>query len=132
MDEGRREKPATPRPPISRSLDGPRSPVMPPRRGVARCAGCGAVLPPAVDPKGQCPQCRFELHSCKQCVNFDTSQRFECLKPIPQRIPRKDARNECSFYELRWTVERETSSSGFSPSSTSSGARKAFENLFKK
>ena len=92
-----------------------------------RCAGCGTLLPPAVDTRGQCPRCGFELHSCKQCVNFDTGSHFECSKPIPDRITPKDARNECSFYEARATVERDTSSGG-----RPANARSAFDNLFKK
>ncbi len=84
------------------------------------------VLPAGIDPQGKCPRCGFELHSCKQCAYFDTSSRFECTRPIPERIARKDTRNECSFYAPRITVERETSTS------RPPDARTAFENLFKK
>lgn len=73
------------------------------------------------------PPMWFRVHSCKQCAFFDTSARFECSKPVPERIPRKDARNHCSFYEPRMTVERDTSS-GARPAN----ARAAFESLFKK
>ena len=31
------------------------------------------------------------------------------MQPIAERIPRKDARNECSYYEMRVTREKETS-----------------------
>lgn len=131
------------------SHDRPRSPIMPGRRGLSRCAGCGSILAADVDVAGQCPKCHFELHSCKQCVNFDTGQRFECVKPIPVRIPKKDAHNDCKFYEMRVTVEKETSSASLPPPPSSSGggqklfaspssarptstARQAFDNLFKK
>ena len=127
-DEERREKPPAERPAAPRSREGPRSPVMPPRRGVVRCANCGALLPPDVDPQGKCSRCGSALHCCKQCVNFDTSARFECAKPIPARISKKDAKNDCAFFEMRVTVERETTSGGSRPAS----ARQAFENLFKK
>jgi hypothetical protein len=51
------------------------------------------------------------------------------MQPIPERIPRKDQRNECSFYSMRVMVEKETST----PSAArGDDARKAFENLFKK
>lgn len=105
---------------------GPRTPAMPGRRSVLRCASCAAMLPTGIDPQGKCPHCGFELHSCKQCAYFDTSSRFECTRPIPQRIARKDLRNECSFYAPRLTVERETSTA------RPLDARKAFESLFKK
>ncbi len=123
QDSDRQEKrPAQERP----ETFGPRTPTMPGKRSVLRCAGCAAVLPTEIDTRGQCPQCGFELHSCKQCAYFDTSSRFECTQPIPVRIPKKDARNACTFYAPRLTVERETSSS------RPLDARKAFEGLFKK
>ena len=105
---------------------GPRTPAMPGKRTVIRCTGCGAILAEDVDTSGKCPKCAYELHSCKQCVYFDPSSRFECIKPIPARVAPKDARNACTYYHARTTVERETSSP------KPSDARSAFENLFKK
>jgi hypothetical protein len=126
--EGRekREKREAPRAP--REQLGPRTPQMPGRRNVSRCAQCGTVLPPSVDPFGQCPKCGFELHSCKQCGHFDVAARFECTQPIPERIAQKDTRNDCQLYALRVSVERETSPGAARPDD----ARRAFENLFKK
>jgi hypothetical protein len=141
--EKREKPPGAPRTPMSHER--PRSPVMPGRRGLSRCAGCGQVLSPEVDVQGQCPKCHFELHSCKQCVNFDTGQRFECVKPIVVRVSKKDQHNECTFYEMRVTVEKETSSvagavpkvglpsnAGRPSGPPSPSARQAFEDLFKK
>ena len=71
----------------------------------------------------------FFLQPVCQCTNFDTSAPFECHKPIPARVSPKDARNECPQFEPRTTVERETKSAS-SPSSSSS-AKKAFDDLFK-
>jgi hypothetical protein len=107
---------------------GPKTPLMPGTHAVVRCAGCGTILPADFDPKGRCSRCGFELHSCKQCVYFDTSARFECTQPIRERITKKDAKNECTFYAPRTTVERQTSP-GYS---RADDPRKAFENLFKK
>ena len=105
---------------------GPRTPVMPGQRSVWRCASCATVLPVDIDPQGTCPRCGAELHSCRQCSFFDTASRFECSRPITARIPKKDARNECSFFAPRTTIERETSSS------RPLDARAAFDNLFRK
>jgi predicted RNA-binding Zn-ribbon protein involved in translation (DUF1610 family) len=96
-------------------------------RTVSRCAQCGTVLT-ALTEVSQCPKCGFELHSCKQCTHFDPGSRFECTEPIPERIARKDARNNCTFYAMRVMVEKETSASAMRVDD----ARKAFENLFKK
>jgi len=106
----------------------------------ARCANCGTVLPPGFDPNAQCPRCQFELHSCKQCLHFDTGAQFECTEPIPERIPRKDARNECTFFAFRMLMEKDTSpaSAAVKPvvssgaGLTTDSARRAFDNLFKK
>jgi hypothetical protein len=108
---------------------GPRPLQMPGRRTVSRCAQCGTLLPSLSEPIGQCPKCGFELHSCKQCTYFDPSSRFECTQPIPQRIPRKDVGNQCTFYSMSVRVEKETSTPA---QARPADARQAFENLFKK
>jgi ribosomal protein S27E len=101
---------------------------MPGFREVVRCSRCGHELTVAAasSPDGTCARCGAPLHSCAQCVNFDTSAAFECQQPVPARVSPKDARNECPFYEPRVTVERETKSSQ-GPST----ARQAFDDLFK-
>jgi hypothetical protein len=115
---------------------GPRTPNLSPSHAVVRCAGCGTILPADFDPKGRCTRCGFELHSCKQCAYFDTAARFECSQPITVRIARKDARNECTFYAPRSTIERQTSPGSGAGSGSSLRAsndpRQAFENLFRK
>lgn len=119
---------------------GPRALKMPGTRTVSRCTQCGVVLNVA-EINGHCPQCNFELHSCKQCAHFDPGERNECRQPIPERIRPKDRRNDCTFYAIKTAVERETSTStGYTRStpavssapSTAQDARRAFENLFKK
>jgi hypothetical protein len=51
------------------------------------------------------------------------------MQPVKERVAKKDLRNECTFYEMRVTREKETSTPAtLKPSS----ARAAFDNLFKK
>ncbi len=126
MDSGGAPKEKRPR--AKAEPFGPKTPQMPGERMVTRCARCGKLLPDEFDPKGQCPHCNFELHSCKQCAFFDTSARFECAQAIPARIAQKDARNDCAFYSPRKTVERHTSPDA----ARTNDPRKAFEALFKK
>jgi len=106
---------------------GPRPVNLPGTRAVSRCAQCGTVLQAGA--AGQCPKCGFELHSCKQCMYFDPGSRFECMQPVKERIAKKDERNDCAFYEMRVTREKETSTPA---AQRPSDARTAFENLFKK
>jgi ribosomal protein S27E len=100
---------------------------MPGFREVVRCARCGNELTVAAasSADGVCARCGMDLHACAMCMQFDTSAAFECQKPVPARVSPKDARNSCTFFEPRTTVERETKS----PPTTS--ARKAFDDLFK-
>jgi len=129
QDSGeKREKPSGDRP-VKKETFGPRALQMPGTHTVSRCAQCGTLLTSISEPVGKCPKCGFELHSCRQCTYFDTSSRFECTQPIPERVARKDERNQCTFYSMRVRVEKETST----PSSARpTDARTAFENLFKK
>jgi len=73
-------------------------------------------------------------------MHFDTGARFECTEPIPERIPRKDVGNDCTFYAMRTLVEKDTSPAtavqqpAVAPAAglTTNSARQAFDNLFKK
>ena len=132
-DDREKRPPPQGRPPgPPRERIGPRTPHFPPRVTVARCANCGTLLPKEFDPQSQCSRCSFELHSCKQCVHFDTAARWECTQAIPARMARKDARNECTFYQIRMSSERETTTSVTPAPTRSDNPRKAFEDLFKK
>ena len=126
MDSGGDRERSEKRPGPKKEHFGPKTPMMPGKREVVRCASCATVLPTGMDFSATCPRCGLELHSCKQCAYFDTSARFECTQPITARIPKKDARNQCNFYSPRTTIERETSTS------KPLDARQAFENLFRK
>ena len=135
----RSERPPEPRP--KQDMLGPRTPRMVGTVTRARCSNCGAVLAPGFDPSGDCPRCHAALHSCKQCVHFDTGKQFECTQPVPERVTKKDAKNSCTFFQFRTTVEKDTSpvtyatntpaASTVSPSRPND-ARKAFDDLFKK
>jgi hypothetical protein len=131
--QDRNEKPEKSRAPDKSSRRdnsfGPRPLQMPGTRSVSRCSQCGTILQPTGDTAEKCSKCGFELHSCKQCSYFDPSSRFECMQHVPERIPRKDVRNECTFYSGRVSVEKETSTPA---TARPMDARQAFENLFKK
>ncbi len=105
----------------------PKTINMPGYREVVRCAPCGNELTVAAawSVEGRCNRCGADLHSCAQCLHFDTGSTFECRQTIPARLSPKDARNVCPVFEPRTTVERETGSAA--PPS----ARKAFDDLFK-
>lgn len=122
------KEPQKPRPAQQRS--DVRAPKMPAFHEVTRCSLCGTFV--NVDVGGiavdaTCPKCHSDLHSCKNCVSFDPGARFQCRKPITERIPKKDLRNECALFEPRKTIERETTTAV----AESKDPRSAFDKLFK-
>ena len=123
-----------PKPPLD--ITGPRLPRMVQAVTASRCYNCSTSLQQGVEFNGICPKCGVALHCCKQCAHFEPSTRFQCLKPIPVRIPVKDAANECELFSQRVTVAREGTSTGNGPADTSprtpADARAAFDSLFKK
>ena len=105
---------------------GPKTPNLMASHEVFRCARCGNLLQMAVEADSRCPRCGVDLHSCVQCVSFDTSARFECAQPtLTARVSPKDAKNTCALFAPRTTVERQTGTPG--PTT----ARQAFDDLFK-
>lgn len=127
-----------PRPPMD--VTGPRLPRLLQNVVAARCFNCTTALPPDIDWKlGTCPKCQTALHCCKQCAHFEPSTRFQCLKPIPARIPSKDQLNQCELFKPRVTVARDAAPAGNGTGAsagpaprTPQDARTAFDNLFKK
>ena len=124
-------------------ITGPKLPRLLQSVAAARCFNCTVMLPPNSDFGGACPKCGVPLHCCKQCVHFDSSTRFQCLKPVPVRIPMKDQANDCASFAPRVTVARDVAPSVNSFSRSDAGrvhsaprnasdARAAFDSLFKK
>src|ERR1051325_10633133 len=118
---------------------GPKTPNLMAAHEVFRCARCGNLLSLPVELLDRCSKCGVDLHSCIQCVSFDTSARWECTEnaKLPARVAPKDERNTCTLFTPRTTVERQTSTpSGgkegpSSPSGNTNSARRAFDDLFK-
>ena len=125
QDSDREEKPAKQKRPEGPKEFRPRE--MLGFHEASRCSMCGASLSAQIDQASQCPQCKTDLHTCKQCAWFDTGARFECAQPIPERIPRKNVRSSCSSFVPKKAIERDTSSANKVTS-----ARDAFDALFKK
>ena len=124
------EEPQEQRPRLVQQKSDVRSPKMPAFREVTRCSMCGTMV--NIDVNGiaidaQCPKCHNDLHTCKNCVSFDPGARFQCRKPITERVVKKDEGNTCALFEPRKTVERETTAA----SSNMKDPRSAFDKLFK-
>jgi hypothetical protein len=136
QDDDRDRQPAAPKRPAPEpgapagarriSQDGPKNINMPGYREVVRCSQCGASVGADIGLDSRCPRCGTDLHACAQCASFDPGSRFECMQTtLTARVSPKNARNGCTFYQPRTTVERETTAP------RTNDARQAFDDLFK-
>ena len=132
QDEPRPRERPTPKPQQPKDRrdrpEGPKTPNLMGSHEVFRCSRCGNRLSLEVGADMRCSRCGVDLHSCIQCVSFDTSARFECSQPIAVRVSPKDARNSCALFTPRTTVERQTGTGGVGGPTS---ARQAFDDLFK-
>lgn len=122
-------KPPEPRAPGRQlqSASGPKTPNLMGTHEVFKCARCGHRLQPPVGTTDRCARCGTAVHSCVNCVSFDTGARWECSQQaLTARITPKDEQNSCAFFEPRTTVERQTSTQA-----PTNNARQAFDDLFK-
>jgi len=146
QDDGRDRRPQAPNSPSGQrperepgapagarriSSEGARNPKMMGYREVARCARCGTFVDAQILSKSTCSKCAQELHACVQCLHFDSGARWECTQKIPARVSPKDVANDCQLFEPRTSWERETTTTVSQNPTEPSGARKAFDDLFK-
>ena len=96
---------------------------------VFACAVCGRKVRvlEGIEPDALCPGCGKPLHTCTNCAHFDTSARFECRKPVPERIESKSKANRCELFRPK--MVRDLAARG---PATPDDARAAFDALFKK
>ena len=101
---------------------------------VTRCNNCAVEIQvtgeiQAID---RCKSCGNDLHTCRNCRNFDPAARNECVKPVEARVAGKNSNNFCAFFEARVLVEKQ--GSGAAPPAQGSPGdprRQAFHDLFK-
>jgi hypothetical protein len=129
--EKREDRPRTPAGPRPERLEGqPRGRGLgAPTDTVFRCRMCGEKqqIAGTVKLDETCFRCRADLHTCSNCVNFDTSRPNECRKPVLQRVQNKTKRNTCELYSPN-TIQEFTSDRA----AATSDPRAAFDALFKK
>jgi hypothetical protein len=125
--EGPRERPEGPR---GRGLGAPTATVF-------RCRVCGAKQEAAgsLATDAVCASCGNDLHTCSNCVYFDTSRPNECRKPVLQRVASKAKRNTCETFTPNTIQEfaGEQPQVSLGPGEAKySDPRAAFNALFKK
>lgn len=102
-----------------------------PSETVFRCARCGEKRPvfDEVPFDATCAKCGTDLHTCSNCISFDTSARWECrrFEEIPAKVVKKSTRNECPLFTPKTAQEFGKESDKGNPGD----ARSAFDALFK-
>ena len=81
--------------------DGPRGRGLgAPTESVFRCRRCGARqrLDVSLPFDAVCEGCNSDLHTCSNCIHFDSSRPKECRKPVTERVVNKIKRNACALF----------------------------------
>jgi predicted RNA-binding Zn-ribbon protein involved in translation (DUF1610 family) len=101
---------------------------------VFRCRMCGTKqqLTGPLPSDATCTSCGNDLHTCSNCVHFDTSRPNECRKPVLQRVTNKSKRNTCELFTPNTVQEFASDRPSAGNGAASSSPRDAFDALFKK
>jgi hypothetical protein len=99
---------------------------------ITRCNNCAAEvqIEERIQVTDKCRSCGTDLHTCRNCLNFDPSARNECTKPVEIRVTNKSANNICTVFEPKVLVEKQ--GSGAARPKVVDSHRQAFLDLFKK
>jgi hypothetical protein len=97
---------------------------------VTRCNNCAAEIQiqDQIQVTDKCTNCNTDLHTCRNCLNFDPSARNECTKPVEIRVVNKSVNNFCPLFKAKVLIEKK--GSGAAPKVVDSN-RQAFFDLFK-
>lgn len=136
QDEERREEKRPPGEGVPRERpEGPRGRGLgAPTATVFRCRMCGTKqqLTGTLPSDATCTNCGNDLHTCSNCVHFDTSKPNECRKPVLQRITSKSRRNTCELFTPNTVQEFASERPPADSNASSNSPRAAFDALFKK
>lgn len=91
-----------------------------------KCFKCGYELSfqDRIGLREECPQCRADVHVCKNCQFYDAKAYNECREPSAEVAREKDRSNHCEYFQPG------TGAGGMGPSKAD--LLKAAEALFKK
>jgi hypothetical protein len=99
---------------------------------ITRCNNCAAEIQitDQIQVNDKCRNCGTDLHTCRNCLNFDPSARNECIKPVEVRVTNKSVNNICPLFGPKTLVEKQ--GTGAAAPKVENSHRQAFFDLFKK
>ncbi len=67
---------------------------------MVKCYHCGTELSfgDRVGLREECPQCRNDVHVCRNCQFYDRSSYNECREPSAEVVREKDRSNHCEYW----------------------------------
>ncbi|MCB1863950.1 MAG: hypothetical protein KDG50_00840 [Chromatiales bacterium] len=68
------------------------------------CWQCGAEVtgePLPLSRRAECPACRAELHTCRQCVFYSTHIAGQCRETRAEEVNNKSCSNFCDWFQLQ-------------------------------
>lgn len=91
-----------------------------------KCFSCGKLMsfPERVGLREECPQCKADVHVCKNCEFHDPKIYNECREPQSDPIRERDRANRCDFFRPK--------TDGASAGDKAAAMKAAAEALFKK
>lgn len=94
------------------------------------CFSCGTSLSfsAEVGRREECPQCRVDVHVCKNCHFYDKNSYNECREPQAEVVREKDRANFCDYFQF----SSRGTTSGPSKEDLKSQAEALFKNWGKK
>lgn len=49
----------------------------------------------------ECPQCRAEIHACRQCAHYDAQVSDQCREDRAEQVTDKTSANFCDYFKLK-------------------------------
>lgn len=78
-----------------------------------------------------CPGCGSDLHSCKNCINYDESTSSQCREPNSPWLSDRTVENQCPFFEFRPTSMSNAPATTEKTNAEAEKAKEAFRALFR-
>jgi hypothetical protein len=73
--------------------------------------------------RGECPQCRSDIHVCLNCIFYDEGKANRCREPQADYVKERDRANYCEYFMFK---DDQAEKSG------KEEAERLWENIFKK
>ena len=58
-------------------------------------------MPMPLGRREECPQCRADLHACRQCDFYAPSAPQSCREPVADEVREKEKSNFCGYFTLK-------------------------------